>query len=222
MTATWPRHNERIERLLEGIQLEPISHAHIADAARLHHKLLSWSFNGKFGEAHIADLYTALMRSPHFFGYVYYRNGRLIGFVTGTTDYKDTRRHILQAYRGKLLKMLSIFIRYPAFLVAAMESKFVVPLVFERYRTCAEWLTLITDTSSDPIGPLVAVRLINAVREHFRSCGVGSYMAQGFKKNPRAMKMYEKLEWQVAANLPIHNVYHYVTGCGESDGRRVS
>jgi GNAT superfamily N-acetyltransferase len=212
MTGNSFKHSERIERLLKDVRLEPLSFAHLEDVARLHYKLLPWSFNGQFGEAHIIDLYRALGRSPNFFGYVYYRDGRLIGFVTATTDYRDTRGHILDAYRKKLSKMVWIFLRHPVFLLAALESKFLVPIIFRRYNTRAEWLTFVTDTTTGTIGPLVAMRLIDAVREHFFSAGVDCYMAQGFKDNPPAMKMYEKLGWRVVATLPMHNIYYYPTG----------
>jgi RimJ/RimL family protein N-acetyltransferase len=56
------------------------------------------------------------------------------------------------------------------------------------------------------------MRLIDAVRERFFSTGVRCYMAQGFKDNPPAMRMYEKLGWRVVATLPMHNIYYYPTG----------
>ena len=54
---------ERLNQLLKEIALEPLSERHLPDVAKLHFKLLPWSFNGKFGEAHILALYTALMQS---------------------------------------------------------------------------------------------------------------------------------------------------------------
>lgn len=211
MTGYSFKHGERIERLLEEIRLEPLSATHLEDVAKLHYRLLPWSFNGQFGEKHIIDLYKALWHSPHFFGYVYYRDDRLMGFVTATTDYRDTRNHIMGVYRKRLPRLLWIFLRHPAFLLAALESKFLVPRIFRRYETNAEWLTFVTDTTTGTLGPLVAMRLIDAVREHFRSTGVACYMAQGFKDNPPAMKMYEKLGWRVVATLPMHNIYYYPT-----------
>ena len=219
MTGNSFRHSERIERLLGEIPLEPLSPKHLEDVAKLHYRLLPWSFNGQFGETHIIDLYRALGRSPHFFGYVYYRDGKLLGFVTATTDYRDTRDHLLGVYRKKLVKMLWIFLRRPSYLLAALESRFLVPRVFRRYGTRAEWLTFVTDTTTGTLGPLVAMRLIEAVREYFFSAGVGCYMAQGFKNNPPAMRMYEKLGWRVVATLPMHNIYYYPTGIQSAENR---
>jgi hypothetical protein len=217
MTGNSFKHSERIERLLGDIPLEPLSSKHLDDIAKLHYRLLPWSFNGQFGEAHIIDLYKALGQSPNFFGYVYYRNGQLLGFVTATTDYRNTRKHLLGVYRKKVLKMLSIFLRHPTYFLAALESRFLVPRIFYRYKTRAEWLTFVTDTRTGTLGPLVAMRLIAAVRQHFFSAGVGCYMAQGFKDNPPAMRMYEKLGWRIVATLPMHNIYHYPTGVDSVD-----
>jgi GNAT superfamily N-acetyltransferase len=217
MTSISFKHSERVERLLRDIVLEPLSSDHLEDVAKLHYGLLPWSFNGQFGEAHIIDLYKALGNSSHFFGYVYYRDGHLLGFVTATTDYRDTRNHLLGVYRKKLFKMLWIFLCHPAYLLAALESRFLVPRVFRRYGTHAEWLTFVTDTTTGTLGPLVAMRLIDAVREHFFSVGVGCYMAQGFKDNPPAMRMYEKLGWRIVATLPMHNIYYYPTGIQTAD-----
>lgn len=211
MTASILIRGGRIDRFLEDIRLEPLSTAHLEDVAKLHYRLLPWSFNGQFGEKHIIELYEALGRSPHFFGYVYYKDAQLIGFVTATTDYRDTRNHIMGVYRKRLIRLLWVFLRHPTFLFAALESKFLVPRVFSRYEATAEWLTFVTDTTKGTLGPFVAMRLINAVREHFGSTGATCYMAQGFKDNPPAMKMYEKLGWRVVATFPIHNIYYYPT-----------
>ena len=54
-----------MQRLLEDIPLEPLSPSHIEDVARLHYRLLPWSFNGQFGEAHIIDLYSAPVSYTH-------------------------------------------------------------------------------------------------------------------------------------------------------------
>ena len=212
MGGNWSKHSERIEQLLADIKVEPLSSVHLKDMAILHYRLLPWSFNGQFGEAHIIDLYAALWQSPHFFGYVYYVNGRLLGFVSATTDFRDTRNSLLGVYRKKLVKMLWIFLRHPTYLWSALESRFLVPRIFRRYGTRAEWLTFVTDTTIGSLGPLVAVRLIDAVREHFFSTKIDCYMAQGFKDNPPAMKMYQKLGWRIVATLPMHNIYYYPTG----------
>lgn len=202
---------KKLERLLKEIPLEQLNEIHIEDVAKLHYNLLPWSFNGQFGESHIVDLYKALSRSPHFFGYVCYQDRKLMGFVTATMDYRDTRRRIMEVYRRKLGRMCWIFLRHPRFFLAALESKFLVPPIFRRYGTRAEWLTFVTDTLTGSVGPLVAMKLIEAVREHFESAGVPCYMAQGFKDNPPAMKMYKKLGWRIVATLPMHNIYHYPT-----------
>lgn len=201
----------RISHLLQEIVPLRLGAEHVADIARLHFRELSWSLNGQFGQDHIYDLYRALAESPHFFGYAYYASGELIGFVTGTTDFEDTRRRIMPIYRRKIGRMLQILLRNPRFLIAALESRFLVPPAFRSLRTKAEWLTFITDTRKGYIAPFVALRLIDSIRDHFREIGVNGYVAQGYKINPKAMALYRKLRWRVAKRLFMHVIYYYPT-----------
>ena len=115
-------------------------------------------------------------------------------------------------YYKKLFKLLLIFLRHPGFLLAAVESGYLIPKIFRRYGTRAEWLTFVTDTTVSSLGPLIALRLIDAVRTRFLSEGVDCYLAQGYKRNPPAMKMYEMLDWRIIATFPMHNIYCYSTG----------
>jgi GNAT superfamily N-acetyltransferase len=212
-------HRNRAEQLLNEIHLVPLSPSHIDDIARLHYRILPWSFNGQFGQAHITDLYRALCRSPYFFGYVYYRGGEIVGFVTATSDFEDTRRHVLNIFKHKIWQSLKIFMRHPRFFLTAFESKLLVPLVFRRFGCRAEWLTFVTDTEKSYLVPLVAMRMIDQVRKHFSDIGVKAYMAQGFRDNPRAIQLYEKLRWRVVARLPMHNIYYYPTETTSNESR---
>ncbi len=205
---------ERVNQLLKEIKLEPLSSHHLPDIAKLHFKLLPWSFNGKFGLEHILSLYTALKQSPHFFGYVYYSGGQMVGFVTATTNFEETRSRLTAVYRKRLFKVLSLFLSHPTFFWAAFESKFLVPRLFRRHATNGEWLTFLADTTTGTVGPLVAMRLIDEVKAHFSASGHKGYMAQGVKHNPPAMKMYEKLGWRIVSKLPLHNIYYYSTEGG--------
>jgi UPF0716 family protein affecting phage T7 exclusion len=199
----------RGRHLLDGLELLPMRSEHASDVARLHYKELSWSFNGQLGPEHVRELYEALVCSKFFFGYVIYRNGELLGFVTATTDSGQMRSSIRRAYRGKLLRVAALMLRHPSFLMGVLESLFVVPIAFKRYATKAEWLTFVTNTEVSYLTPLVAIKLIDAVRDHFHACGISIYLAQGVKQNPKAMRLYEKLGWDVAARLVIHNIYVY-------------
>ncbi|MGH8670866.1 MAG: hypothetical protein ACREUA_02360, partial [Burkholderiales bacterium] len=126
-------------------------------------------------------------------------------------DYADTRRLIMGVFKRKIMKVLQVFVRHPRFFLTALESKFIVPLVFRWFGARAEWLTFVTDTTKGYISPFVALKLIEVLNNHFRNAGVRVYMAQGFKNNPKAMRYYEKLKWRVAAPLLMHNIYYYAT-----------
>jgi hypothetical protein len=154
-------------------------------------------------------LYQALVCSKSFFGYVIYRKDQLLGFVTAATDSDEIRSGIRRVYRGKLLRVASLLLRHPTFLLGVLESLFVVPITFRRYGSKAEWLTFATNTEVSYLTPLVAIKLIDAVRDHYHSCGISIYLAQGIRQNRRAMRLYEKLGWEVVAKLAIHNIYIY-------------
>ena len=197
----------RLTDLLAQIRTEPLALVHLNDIADLHFKELSWSFNGQFGPEHILELYKTLFQSKHFFGYACYDGGRLLGCITGTTDYFDIRNLLVNVYRKKKLAMMKIFLRHPWFFLAALESKLVVPLVFKWLRAKGEVLTLLTDTTRGYIGPLVALKLVGVINEHFSSAGMEIYVGQGFRDNPKAIRYYKKLMWRVVVRLLVHNIY---------------
>jgi len=198
---------QRPDRLLAQIRTEPLATKHLRDIADLHYRELSWSFNGQFGPEHIFELYDALFKSRNFIGFVCYESGRLLGFITGTTDYSDIRDLLVNVYRNKKLAMVKIFLRRPSFFLAALESKLVVPFVFRRLNTKGEVLTLLTDTTRGYIGPLVALKLIGVINERFKAAGIDVYVGQGFRDNPKAIRYYEKLRWRIAVRLLAHNIY---------------
>jgi len=209
MSSEVNKSEKRGQHLLDGLELLPMRAEHASDVARLHFKELSWSFNGQLGPDHIRGLYEALVCSKFFFGYVIYRKSQLLGFVTATTDSGEIRSSIRHAYRGKFLRVAGLMLRHPSFMLGVLESLFVVPIAFKRYGTKAEWLTFVTNTEVSYLTPLVAIKLIDAVRDRFHACGISIYLAQGVKQNPKAMRLYEKLGWEVAARLLIHNIYIY-------------
>lgn len=199
----------RIQRLMDEIIPEPLEWRHLEDLAGLHARQLSWSLNGRMGPEHITDLYRALFSCPCFFGYAWSYNGRLAAFVTATTDYRSTRRHIMSAYKGKMLALLRVALRRPRFIVALLESRFVVPVIFHQHEARGEWLTFITADDNHFLTPFASLKLMDHLRRHYQDRGIGHYMAQGFKDNPKAMRMYEKLGWNIVARLPMHNIYRY-------------
>ncbi len=207
-----PQSEQRLSRgrdFLDQLDLREMTIEHLDDISRLHHKELSWSFNGQLGPVHIQKLYKALLSDPHFFGYVVVRNNRLLGFVTATTNSGEMRKKIRGVYERKIVQVALLLLRHPTFLLGVLESLFVVPVAFKRHDTKAEWLTFVTDTEGGYLTPLVAMKLIDAIRDHFRDRGTHTYLAQGVKQNPKAMRLYSKLGWEVTNRLFVHNIYLY-------------
>lgn len=204
-----PIFSDSLSRILSDVRTEPLESRHLPDAADLHSRLLHWSLNGRLGPAHIRELYEALYRSPGFFGFACYQDGRLLGFTTATTASGEARRAVLEVYKRRPLAVAALMLKNPLFLASACESKFLVPRLYRRYGTTGEWLTLLTDTDRSYISPFVAMKLIAAVKARYAESGFRCYMAQGVKDNPRAVRTYEKLRWTVVSRLLVHNVYRF-------------
>lgn len=199
----------RSQHLLDALDMRTMTAEHVAEVAQLHHKELFWSFNGQLGPEHIRELYEELVRNPHFFGYVIVHNDQLLGFVTATSNSSEMRKSIRQVYARKRLRVASLLLRRPNFLLGVLESLLIVPLAFKRHNTKAEWLTFVANTEVSYLTPLVAIKLIDAVRNHFHASGTCIYLAQGVKQNPKAMRLYDKLGWEIASRLFVHNIYVY-------------
>lgn len=200
---------DRSRQMLAALTLQKIEARHIQSIADVHYKELSWSFNGQLGIEHIRELYGELAKDPHFFGYAICHQEKVLGFVTATTDSAAIRTRIQAVYLRKMHRVMGLMLRHPSFLVGALESRFFVPRAFEKQGSKAEWLTFVTNTDSGYLSPFVALRLIDAVRDHFRDSGIDLYLAQGVKQNPKAMRFYDKLGWNVVARLYVHNIYAY-------------
>ncbi len=197
--------------LISEIRPEVMTSSHLEDLADLHYRMLSWSFNGRLGKQHIRDLYTALLESKSLFGYVVYHEKRLMGFVTATTDLRETRSCVVKAYHGKMGRLLLLLLKSPKTALTIAESWFLVPRIFRAYGCRAEWLTMLTDTAHFFLTPYISLRLMECLDEHYRRSGVRVYMAQGVKNNPKAMRFYEKLKWKIVRSLFVHHVYYFET-----------
>ncbi len=201
-------------KILQSLNVTLMCKEDIKDVVNLHYKKLHWSFNGQMGKEHIRDLYNALLMSESFFGYVCFQDGQLLGFLTATTDFSKTRSNIATVYMKKLLKLILIILKTPKILLSILESKYLVPIIFNKHKNKAEWLTFVTETDKFYISPFVSVKLMHALNDHYKNLGIQSYMAQGVKNNPRAMKYYEKLNWKVIKSLWVHNIYYFTTEKG--------
>ena len=191
---------------MEKIIPEKMTRDNLDDIVDLHLKILSWSVNGQLGRDHIHELYSNLFNNPHFFGYVYYYKNDLIGFSTATTDYGETRKSIMQVFRKKVLSILTKNVFHPKLMIGFFESRFIVPRVYNKLNVKAEWLTFVTDITKTFLSPFVAAKLIEETDKHFKKLGM-NYIAQGVKKNPKAINYYKKLNWKMVKALFVHNIY---------------
>lgn len=204
-----------VERFLDSLTIQPLCGSDCEAISELHFTVLPWSFNGSMGLQHMRDLYGQLLDCPHVFGYVVRHRGTILGFTTATTNSRAARRVVQEVYKKRPLKTLSKLLR-PDFFAGVIESKLAVPYFLKKNNIEAEWLTMVTDMTKGFVAPLVALKLTDAVRDHFRGAGISTYAAQGVKNNPKAIQMYEALGWTVAAVLPMHYIYVYASDAPNS------
>lgn len=204
-----PKVDPRTQHFLEQIQVVPLETRHLKDMAQLHYQMLPWSFNGQMGANHVYDLYSNVLNDKNVFGSVCYVNGQLMGFLTATMNSKSTRHHIQKAYLSKFFKIVWALIKSPKTVFIILESKFLVPRIFQQHNCKVEWLTFICNTKHSFISPFVAVKLMAQLNKDLAARQVTHYMAQGIKDNPPAMKFYQALNWKIVKRLFMHNIYYF-------------
>lgn len=70
--------------------------------AAQHHAAMGRSLWARLGVPFLEALYTGLVRDPRFLGYVYEHEGRLGGFIAGSTDTGAMHRAVLRAHARPL------------------------------------------------------------------------------------------------------------------------
>src|SRR5438105_13458477 len=78
-------------RLLSGSEAPEV----FAELARLHSEEISGGFLTSLGTPLLANLYRAIGRSTHAFILVATLDGRVVGFLCGSTDTPKVYRHVL-------------------------------------------------------------------------------------------------------------------------------
>lgn len=202
---------KRVASVLGNVTVDSMNEADLQDVVALHFRLLNWSSTSRLGCSFLSDLYSAIFASPDFFGYVLRAKGEIIGFSTGTRDFGDNRVRMSRVFRNKKGYVLEQLLRNPRAISNLAESAFLIPMIYKKLETRAEWLTFVVDTKRVFLGSFFAIALIDATRQHFLSEGLHTYVAQGVRDNPEATRLYRKLGWKPFAKLPVHDLYQFTT-----------
>lgn len=91
--------------------------------AALHHAAMGSSLWARLGRPFLAALYRSLMEQPEFLGFVYREEGRILGFIAGTTDTRSLLpRTFARSWWRLLLPFLLGVARNPSVLVPLLST----------------------------------------------------------------------------------------------------
>lgn len=173
-----------------------------SQAARLHIREIDEGFLSSLGHNFLEMLYTALARSHTAFVITASSNGRLLGFICGSTD---TRRTYLDfAVRAGPQAALRLA---PKLLSAPRIKRALETLLYPTRRTKislprAEILNFCV--SSDAQGRGIGRRLFSALTEEFWRRGVAEIRIVTGEEQRRAQKFYDRAGAHRVAELEIH------------------
>jgi hypothetical protein len=190
------------------MRIEPMTGRDIADVVVLHRRSINWSMTSRLGEEHVRALYGSLLAQPHFFGFVCREQNRLIGFTTATFDYRATRAILGRLYGRHFARILLMALANPLDLINILESRLLIPRLFSKFDTRAEWLSLVADAAEAQLAPAATVALIRQVRAAFRDAGVDCFLGQSYARNKvQLRKLYGLFGGTVVRRLLVNDFY---------------
>lgn len=75
--------------------IRPMEARDVPRVAQLHHAAMGRSLWARLGRPFLERVYSGLVQSPHFLGFVYEEEGRVRGFIGGSTDSGKLFRQVL-------------------------------------------------------------------------------------------------------------------------------
>jgi len=185
-----------------------------ADLARLHFDILNWSFTGKLGIAFVENLYkTILSHKDLFFGVALYdRNNRLAGFSIATNDYNKTRKIITPLYKKVIHKVVLNALTNFSFFLIMLESRFVIPSIYEKYGIRAEWLVFITDIRDKSMYLPASISLCKHMIREFKKRNIETVIGQFYSNQDKLIGFYQMVGGRIVNKLLVNHLIVYDVG----------
>lgn len=180
----------------------PIKKEHLQPISEIHAEALSGDFLPSLGKGFLRTLYKGIIELGVGFGYVYEREGYVIGFAVGVVDsgtmFKKVLRHrglrlgvqaLWRAWRNlTLVKNTFDTFRYPNKEGMVLQrAELLVIAVRENFR-----------------GQGIGKALVNALNEEFCRRGILSYKVTVHKENEGANNFYRRLGFKYAYSFCLH------------------
>lgn len=161
--------------------------ADAAAIAALHIRRLSFGLLSQLGEEFVTSFYASLMDSPLGFGVVAERDGRLLGFTMGVTDWRKFSGVFLRSHIWMAVRSLALALRHGRWR-RLLETR--------RYATAtnlppAELISVAVEPDEEGTG--LAAELARGLFAEFQARGVRTFRITTASSNARSIRFYEKL-----------------------------
>lgn len=168
------------------MEVKPLSHEEIEDAVGIHIRSIGYSINALLGKKHLAELYSAILKSEFATSFVAIESGgRVVGAITGASD--------IGAFRSSLFRVgviarsaASLALRPKAWRV--LLQSFVDRSPAKPPSTTATLTSIAVDEKSRGSG--IGRKLVQFLENDFASRGVNQYWLETRKDNAVAKQFY--------------------------------
>ncbi len=176
--------------------------SYFSQLANLHQQEIGQGFLSSLGADFLQRLYRSLSRSPHAFLIAAVSEGRVFGFICGSTDTKKVYRNFLMT--GGLRAVVTLL---PKLLSTARLRRVAETLLYpSRHRDLqlpsAEILNFCVDQHCQRLG--IGKQLFGELVAEFRDRQVGSIRIVTGAKQGSAQRFYESLSAVQHSELEIH------------------
>jgi SAM-dependent methyltransferase/ribosomal protein S18 acetylase RimI-like enzyme len=169
--------------------------------SKIHSEALKIGFLSTFGEDFLKALYEGIVQSEYGFGYVYFEDSEIVGFVSGTLDSSKLMKDI---YRKKLLPLSRIIIhstlRKPRILNNIIQS-IRYPKLADH--VSAELLSIAVTQEHRKKG--VGKELVGALITHFDELGISKFSVSVDQRLAGADEFYKELGFKYTGKIEIYN-----------------
>jgi len=179
-----------------------IKHAH--DIAQLHIQGINTGFISSLGIDFVAALYEAIAQSKSSFGFAVEDNGKVLGFVTFTTNLNKLYKSIIakKGWRFALLLAGKIFSLQRVKKV--FETLFYPNRVKKMHLPSAELLSIVVNPGQCRRG--LATQLVQKGFEHCQKIGLNKVKVLVAADNEPANKLYLKCGFKLVGQIDNHGV----------------
>lgn len=193
------------------ITFEKINKQHLAEIINVHQRSFGASFSTLMGKGFLEKMYGYPLKNSKTFGTVAKRNGKVVGVVLGTEDPSAHRKNFFSDNFFTCIKSVSkAFLKDPSLIKVSLKKKNLLndvnKAVLSKFKKSSkiEGSTLAKKKSTllsicvleECRGSNVAADLVDIFIEtsKHRGCDQATLSVQA--ENIRAVKFYEKLDWQ--------------------------